>query len=200
MKVFFSRFFLLCTFSLLLAACGLSEKDKLAEEERNRQEAKAKLQSLLDERNRRVESENARVLAEQSRLEALAAEAAKPKYDPKRLAFAANTKQWAPCEVPDLGIQAWLRTTWKDGKIYMRLALIGQTQALELFTNQWRQFRIKLSDEFGRPHNQYVVMPNQLKMSSSSINGLPTMEFESSVEMPLEVYEGCKNWNFEWDG
>ena len=123
-----------------------------------------------------------------------------PSYDPHRLALAAQLRTFVPVEVENMGIKVGLKAKWASGKLAMRLALVGPRDGLNAFTAQVRQFHIKFTDRTGNPVTEYGVLPSQLAWAPPTVNsGVPTLQFESSVECPLEIYEQVGNWNFYWD-
>ncbi len=153
-------------------------------------EAKQKRQALAEEQQRIAEEKAA----------AAEAEAAKPHYDPVRLARAKKIRQWQSIIIPDLNIQCWLKSTWSDGKMNMRLAMIGDKNALTLFTGNWAYFKLVFTDQGNNNLQTSTLASSDLHWASPQTNGgNPTMEFEGSDECPLEVYESIVQWNFKWD-
>lgn len=192
----------LLLFALFLSSCSpLPEKDNQADNLKQKAEAdKAlaaqKLQQLLASKQ-----EQARQEAEQARIEEeKAALVAKPHYDPIRLRRAAAVKQWTVVTVPELNIDAWLKTTWKDGKMNLRLALMGQQEALNLFNSSWPVYRLTFADQSGTNINQVRIPTSEMHWASGTKNGgVPTLEFEGSEDCQLEIYEQCVQWNFRWE-
>ncbi len=168
--------------------------------EADRSEAEAKLARMMG-----AKKQNESAAAEQQRIAdektaAAEAEAAKPHYDPTRVAIAGKVRQWQNITVPDLNIQCWLKSTWKDGKMNMRLAMIGDKTALRLFTGNWPYFRLVFADQGGNNLRQSILASSDLRWANSLTNsGTPTMEFEGSDDCPLEVYESIVQWNLKWE-
>ncbi len=130
---------------------------------------------------------------------AAAAEAAKPHYDPGRLAIAAKLRQWANTTIPDYNINCWLKSTWKDGKMNFRLAMLGQREALTTFQGSWPEIMITLTDQGGTNLHTVIVRTTDLRWAPMGANqGVPTLEFESNDEVALERYEQAAQWNFNW--
>lgn len=199
---FFSSPLFLC---LVLSACSgpKAEPDGPAAL-MDRDAARQKLQQ-----RKQSAAQQAQWAAEQKRIAdekiaaselAKAEEASKPHYDPQRIAQAARIRQWQNITVPDLNINCWLKSNWKDGKINFRLALLGDKTALRIFRGDWPYFKVIFTDGIGNNLQQAVVRSEDLHWADSLKNsGSPTLEFESSTEMPLEVYESSTSWNLKWD-
>jgi hypothetical protein len=126
-------------------------------------------------------------------------EPAMPGYDPGRLAMSGQLKGWAPIDIEGTGIQVWMKTKWSDGKLLMRIAMLGPRDSLSMLTSGSREFQVKLRDRAGGDVDQFILPPSEFKWAPPTANhGVPTMEFESSASMPLELYERGANWNFYW--
>ncbi len=172
----------------------------------DRQQARLKLERMKAGRAQEQarQQEQDRLAAQKAEEEAAAREraaqeAAKPHYDPTRLNIAKNWRQWADITVPDLNIHAWLKTNWQNGKMHMRLALLGDKTALRLFTGNWPYFRLVFANQSGVNLHQCVLATSDLHWADSLRNsGTPTMEFESDDEVSLEVYESIVQWNLLW--
>ena len=169
----------------------------------NQDAARQKLkQRMAETRARQEQAAEQQRQAEQKAADdeaARVAEAAKPHYDPTRLKMAAKPRQWSNITIPDININCWMKSTWTDGKMNLRLALLGQKDALRIFTGSWPYLKIILTDAGGNNLHQAVLKSADLRWADSLRNGgAPTMEFEASTECPLEVYETCNQWNLKY--
>ncbi len=196
---------------LLLVACSnQSNETKLMKPttEADRAAARLKLERMKLERVQREQvAAEQQQAADQKAAEAEAAaqkaaeEAAKPHYDPVRLNMAAKWRQWADITIPDFNIHGWLKTNWVDGKMHLRLALLGEKDALRIFTGQWPYLRLVFADQSGVNLHQCTLATSDLKWDQGGLrnSGTPTMEFESDSECSLEVYESIVQWNLKWE-
>lgn len=127
-------------------------------------------------------------------------EANRPHYDPQRLAQALKVRQWQNVTIPDYNINCWLKSTWSDGKMNLRLALVGDKTALRVFQGKWPFFRLIFTDSIGNNLHQAWLRSDDLHWADSLKNsGAPTLEFEASTEVPLNIYESCVAWNLKWE-
>lgn len=174
------------------AASGPSEADRAA--------AQQKLQRMLDEKRQRQAYEAEQQKIAEERAAQAAAEAAKPHYDPHRTVVAAQWRQWADITIPDYNIHAWLKTNWRDGRMHFRLALLGDKTALRIFTGEWPYFRLTFADQGGVNLHQVILQTRDLHWDDGLRNsGVPTMDFESDDDIPLEIYERIIQWNLKWE-
>ncbi|MBX9689989.1 MAG: hypothetical protein K2X27_24980 [Candidatus Obscuribacterales bacterium] len=199
-----SKVALIAALSFSLSSCSSNPENakpaSSAQVEKDRLEARAKLSRMLEAKKQKqaAEAEQQR-LAEEKAAQA-AVEAAKPHYDPIRLKTAGSIRQWDMITVPDLNIQCWLKSNWKDGSMNIRLALLGDKTAIRLFTANWKYFKLVFTDAGGNNLHEARLATRDLQWADSMKNGgTPTMEFESSTECPLEVYESMIQWNLKWE-
>lgn len=165
----------------------------------HRSAAQAKLERMLAAKRLKQSKEQEEQRAAEQKAAAAAAEAAKPHYDPTRLNIAKNWRQWADITIPDLNIKCWLKSNWKDGKMHLRLALLGDKTALRLFTGNWTYLRLVFANQQGVNLHQCFLATNDLKWADGLRNsGVPTMEFEADDECSLEIYESIVQWNLQW--
>jgi hypothetical protein len=123
-----------------------------------------------------------------------------PRYDPQRLKDAAEVKSWSNVNIEGKGVDCWLKSCWKNGQMSLRLAMVGNPDGIRMVMDAAKQFRIRFSDATGEQVNEYTVLPEDLTWAPSSVNGgVPTMQFESSVDVSLEEYEQYRQWQFFWD-
>lgn len=173
---------------------ALMNKDAARQKLNQRMAENRQRQAAADEQQRAAEAKAA------ADAEAAAAQAARPNYDPARLAMAAKPRQWANIVVPDLNINCWLKSTWVDGKMNFRFALIGQKEALKVFAARWPYMRLLFQDSVGNNLHQAILRSVDLRWADSLRNsGAPTLEFESSTDCSLEVYEQSIQWNVKWE-
>lgn len=198
---FVKTFKLLTSFStaVCLAACSLVENKQLEQEKRNaeadKRHAEAKLAMLLATRKPPAtgETEEEASLSEASQPEAF-------QYDPIRVKKAGTLKRWAGVHVPEINLDAYLKTAWKDGRINIRLALLGQKSALELFNSSWPKYKLSFAAQDGTNLYQVIIPSSEMRFAANQINNnIPTLEFEGSQECPLDIYEQSVQWNFEWE-
>lgn len=170
------------------------------EESQHRQMAEAKLQKQIEQRKWAAEQEEAARAWAETVAARRQEEAEKPHYSAPRLAKAGKSRTWASVHVPDIGVQAVLNSLWKDGQLYFRIALLGQKNALELFTSEYRQFRITFADQSGTKIFEIPVSPSDFQFDPPDVNGgIPTMELNNSIDCDLPVYENAVQWNMIWD-
>jgi len=82
----------------------------------------------------------------------------------------------------------------------LRLALLGNPDGMKMLFDEAKMFRVRFSDATGSQVNEYTVAPEDLTWAPPSVNGgMPTMQFESSVDVPLEEYEQYRQWQLFWD-
>lgn len=123
-----------------------------------------------------------------------------PRYDPRRLKEAAEVKSWSNVNIEGKGVDFWLKTCWKNGQMSLRLALLGNPDGMKMLFDEAKMFRVRFSDATGSQVNEYTVAPEDLTWAPPSVNGgMPTMQFESSVDVPLEEYEQYRQWQLFWD-
>lgn len=196
---------------LLLVACtNQSNETKLMKPttEADRSAARLKLERMKLEKAQREQAaaeqqraDEEKVAQQEAAAQKAAEEAAKPHYDPVRLGMAGKWRQWADITIPDFNIHAWLKTNWADGNMHLRLALLGEKDALRIFTGQWPYLRLLFADQGGTNLHQCALATSDLKWDQSGLrnSGTPTMEFESDSECSLEVYESIVQWNLKWE-
>ena len=205
-KIFENKFWHLLLGSLLLtvlSGCSASkpegpeatmDRDAARQKLMQRKAAAAELQQREAEQQRLAEEKAA---AEEARRQE---EANRPHYDPQRLQMAAKVRQWQNVTIPDFNINCWLKSTWVDGKMNLRLALVGDKTALRIFQGKWPFFRLIFTDGIGNNLHQAWLRSSDLHWADSLKNsGAPTLEFESSTEVPLNIYESCVAWNLKWE-
>ena len=112
---------------------------------------------------------------------------------------AAKLRQWANVTVPDYNIECWLKTSWQNGKVNFRLAMLGQREALSQFQGSWPQYLVTFTDAQGTNLHSVIVPSSSMSWAPlGANNGIPTLEFNSSDECALEIYERTNQWNFNW--
>ena len=132
---------------------------------------------------------------------------AKPGVDPLvsqygkyRLEKASVIKSWASVPIVPIGVDAFLKTGWAKGNMYMRLALLGPPGNLQLFVRDRNQVKVTFTDRAGITLKEYVIPISELRQAAAGTNfGTPTYEFETEVPLPLEAYEEFYQWTFEWN-
>lgn len=193
-------------FTLTLTSCSQNSPDTANSDPaknksgHDQQAAQEKLARLLEAKKAKQEADAEKQrLAEEAASKA-AQEAAKPRYDPVRLNMAKNWRQWADITIPDLNIKCWLKTNWINGRMHLRLALLGGDKtALRLFSGQWTYLRLVFADQSGVNLHQCMLASKELHWADSLRNsGTPTMEYEADDEISLEVYESIVQWNLQW--
>lgn len=158
--------------------------------------AQQKLQSMIQSKQSRQAAEEARRAEAQRQ----AAEAAKPRYSAARTGRARQVKQWANVTIPEYNINGWLKTWWIDGNLHLRLALLGDREALSVFTTTWPKLRLTFADQGGVNIYEAVVSSNDLSSDTGPRNaGMPTLALESTIDCPLELYENSVQWNLKWE-
>lgn len=200
------KLILVCIMGIALTACsaGTSTNTGSPSTEQSaadKQAAEAKLARMLEAKRQQSEQQTEQQRIADEKAAQAQAEAAKPHYDPTRLKIAANWRQWADITVPDFNIHCWLKTNWKNGVMHFRLALLGDKAALRLFTGNWPYFRLVFADQAGTNLHQCILATRDLHWDEGGLrnSGVPTMEFESDSECPLEVYESIVQWNLKWE-
>lgn len=123
-----------------------------------------------------------------------------PQYSKARLKSAAEIHNWSNIHIDGTSIDAWLKTKWTNGAITVRLALLGGQEDLERFCASVKQFRLKFGDTTGNIIMEFTIDGPDLTFAPPGTNqGVPTMQFESSIECPLEQYESAHSWQLYWD-
>jgi hypothetical protein len=196
------RSLLVCSWLCSLAvttSCSTEPEKPLTPSAADKQAAEAKLDRLLrDKQSQAEQREYEQHAAEQKEAERLA-EAQKPHYPASELAAAARPRKWASIKVPDLNIQTVINTTWKDGKLNYRVAMLGQRPAIDSFTSQWHAFGIDFADQSGTNIFQFQIDPASFEWAPSSVNGgIPTKQMTGSIECELPRYEQSVQWNLTW--
>ncbi len=204
-KKIFLKFPLVAAFLVCLNGCSggpgnqdsreaMMDRDAARQKLMQRKAATAAQQQQEAEKQRAAEEKAA---AEEARRQE---EANRPHYDPQRLQQAAKVRQWQNVTIPDFNINCWLKSTWTDGKMNLRLAMVGDKTALRIFQGKWPYFRLIFTDGIGNNLHQAWLRSSDLHWADSLKNsGAPTLEFEASTEMPLNVYESCVAWNIKWE-
>lgn len=197
-----ARHFLLLSLPFcIVVTCGCSPPPEkpVTPSETDKQAAEAKLNRLLEDRQKQAEQrEYEQHLAEQKEA-ARQAEAEKPRYPASELAAAARPRKWASIKVPDLNIQTVLNTTWRDGKLNYRVAMLGQRPALDAFTSQWHAFGVDFADQSGTNIFQFQISPQSFEWAPQSVNGgIPTKQTTGTVDCELPRYEQSVQWNLTW--
>lgn len=191
----------LATIVLSAALCGCTQQpspspntdsaDKAAAEER--------LHDLVAQREareaRQRQLQEQRAAAEAARQ----AEADKPRYPAAVLQSAAKPRTWGPSTIEGMGIDGHLNSTWTDGHLNYRIALLaGERRALEQFMMH-KEFHINFQDQPGNNTFEYVISPSDFVWASAGSNGgIPTMETRGQVNCDLNAYMPAVQWNLTW--
>lgn len=177
-----------------------------AKEAADRAAAEAEVHRVMTERKRREVAEAVAAAESQAAEEKRAAgleaqrqeEAAKPRFSPQQLAQAATPKVWAAITVPDINVKAVFNSTWTNGNLNYRVALLGTSQALEMFMRYGR-YRINFADQGGNSIFDFELAPRDFVWAPPKTNGgIPTMETRGSVPMDLSLYQAAVQWNLTW--
>jgi hypothetical protein len=175
--------------------------ERQAAEAEERRQAEQKLQAIQEQRQWAEQKEDeSRQWAElQSQQKAEQQENAL-NYPPARLEKAAKVRNWASVKTGDLGVEAWFKSYWRDNHMHFRVALLGQHAALEYFVNGYKGFHVMLADPNGVNIFETPVRGDEFHWAPASANqGIPTLELEKDVDIPLDTYERAVQWNFQWD-
>lgn len=177
----------------------MKQKDK-EEEAANQEAARSKLEEMVGQRERAEQMRaQAAQWAEQKAAErAERAEFART-HPPERLARVAKLHVWGPITVPDLNIDAYLKSLWKPDGIHFRLALVGQRDALQRFMHDHGGFYVIIMTVDNAKLLEIPLKPQSMSWASEAANyGQPTLEIESIYPMPIDDYEVGKNWSLQW--
>lgn len=119
-------------------------------------------------------------------------------YDAARLRRAAVPKEWEPVDCGG-NIVCWLNTHWLDGELHVTLTLVGPQETLTPFLLHNRAFVLTFTDITSSTLMEFDARPRDFVRAPAAANGgTPTVYFESSIECPLEPYEGSTRWSFHW--
>ncbi|MBX9692007.1 MAG: hypothetical protein K2Z81_06460, partial [Cyanobacteria bacterium] len=120
-------------------------------------------------------------------------------YGKYRIDKAREIKNYAPVSVVPIGLDAFLKSYWDQGYLHIRVAMVGPEQNLQLFVRDQREVKVSFTNQAGIILKDYVIPMTEFHQARGSANfGTPTFEFESNVELPLEIYEQFFQWTFEW--
>lgn len=200
------RTLLICSWLCSIAvttSCSTEPEKPTVPSAADKEAAEAKLNRMLSQKQKQAEQreyeQHAAEQREAAREAARLAEAQKPRYPASELAAAARPRKWASIKVPDLNIQTVLNTTWTDGKLNYRVAMLGQRPAIDSFTSQWHAFAIDFADQGGTNIFQFQINPASFEWAPSSVNGgIPTKQMSGTVECELPRYEQSVQWNLTW--
>ncbi len=121
-------------------------------------------------------------------------------YGKFRVEKARVIRDYAPVSVVPIGLDAFLKSYWDQGFLHIRIAMVGPEQNLQMFVRDQREVKVSFTNEGGVVLKDYVIPMTEFHKARESANfGTPTFEFESNVEIPLELYEQFYQWTFEWD-
>lgn len=196
-----SKIFAIAAAALLYGCQSASDP---AADEADRQAAEAKLQQMLAEKEAKARDEESRrqIAEERAAAEQAAreAEANKPRYAPQRLSRAARPRTWAAVTIPDLNVKAVFNSSWNDGRLNYRVALLGQKQAIDVFLGRYEQMQINFQDPSGTNIAQFPVERSEFQWAPANFNqGIPTVQATGAVECELPIYEEAIQWNLTWN-
>jgi hypothetical protein len=123
-----------------------------------------------------------------------------PRYGKARLLAAGQVKAWSAVKPDGMDVTFGLKTRWKDGQIFMRVAAIGRDAELQAMVSNVKEFKIAFYDSGGAELNYFRITGRDLtpEAKATKNNGMPTYVFESSVECPLSEYEQYRTWVISW--
>jgi hypothetical protein len=181
---------------VLLTGCQSAPTEPTEEE---KSVAQAKLDQMMAAKQRQAEfAENQRRI-EAERAERKQAEAMRPHYSPVRLAAAAKPRTWAHITVPDLNVDAVFNSSWKDGHLNYRVALLAQRASIDTFLHQHQSYSVNFANQAGQIIFQFPLSPDDFEWAPANFNGgIPTSQTSGQVEMDLETYEQAVQWNLTW--
>ncbi len=123
-----------------------------------------------------------------------------PGVDPGRWALAHQVRPWESVAVEGTGINCHMKTRGTNGKVDIRLALLGPRENLQAFIRGVKTFRVKFKDAAGSPINEYTIPASDFQWAPATANnGVPTLQFESSVDCPFELMDQAAHWMLYWD-
>lgn len=114
----------------------------------------------------------------------------------QRLARAKEIQRWSDILVEGTGIKCHMKSRWLDGRLQLRVALLGPRDQLTQFIDGTKNFTLKLIDAKGKPVLGYKIDAEEFQWSEQTDE--PSLQFESSPHCPLVSYEACSNWKFTW--
>jgi hypothetical protein len=189
----------LITIWLATGCSGPPATDAQLSEEKDRQEAEERLQQMVAEKRASQEREEAQRAQQLEAEERARRETEKPHYPPDVLRAAARPRTWARITVPDLNISCVFNSTWTNGNLNYRVAMLGQRWAITNFLSQWAKYKVNFADQAGNNIYEFEVNASDFQWEPDSYNGgIPTMDTRGKVEMPLELYENAVQWNLTW--
>jgi len=123
-----------------------------------------------------------------------------PGIDRGRWALAHQVRPWESVAVEGMGINCHMKTRWANGKVEIRLALLGPRESLQAFIRRVKAFHVRFKDAAGGQINEYTVPASDFQWAPATANnGVPTMQFESSAECPFELMDQAMHWSLYWD-
>ena len=121
-------------------------------------------------------------------------------FSPVEVAAAARPRKWGSITVPDLNVKCVFNSTWTEGNLNYRIALLGQRAAITTFLADFRRYHVNFEDQQGNIIFAYDLNPADFQWESDSYNGgIPTMDTRGAVPMDLKLYENSMQWNLTYD-
>jgi hypothetical protein len=189
----------------LICSCAPKSLVRQAKESRDQQQAEAQLKTEMDGRTlqqnwsatqqRQTAQQNARDVV--TTLENDKGVAAQP-IDPS-LVKAATPRHWAPVPVTGFNINAVFNSTWQDGYLNYRVALLGDRAAINEFLGAYTKYGILMVNQGGYNVLVFPVSPQGFSFEPDGYNqGIPTADTSGRVECSLEQYQQSVQWNMSW--
>lgn len=189
--------------STVLLSCANQDARQSASVDADRASAEAELKKELDEKSKQQKIEQWRLkqAAQQDAHVAIAAVDAgsRPKIVDPELIKAAAPRAWASIPVPNFNIQAVFNSTWQNGYLNYRVALLGDRDAINDFLRSYTKYGIVLANQGGYNVLVFPISPQSFAWRPDSYNqGIPTVDFTSTQPCSLEAYEDAVQWNLTW--
>jgi hypothetical protein len=136
-----------CILLVSLTAC--QSPPPPPDDEADRAAAEAKLQQMLATKQRHADFAEKQRQIEAERAQKRIEEANRPRYSPARLAKAAKPRTWGYITVPDLNIKCVFNSTWTNGNLNYRVALLGERPIIDSYLDSHPRHVVRLANQGG---------------------------------------------------
>lgn len=196
-----SQYSFLCLLPIFLVTlAGCQSAPSPEQEAADKAAAEAKLKEMLATKERHSAFAEKQRKLEAERRAQREAEAYRPRYAPQQLAKAAKPRTWGAITVPDLNVKAVFNSTWTNGNLNYRVALLGQQHAIDTYLESHSRHIVKLADQGGNNIFEFDLPAQDFNWSNANASyGIPTKEVRGSVPCELPNYELSVQWNLVWE-
>jgi hypothetical protein len=175
-----------------------------AKERRDEQQAQAQLKKAMDSKTleQNWNATQARQSAQQNAREVVTVlekdQQNAPPADPA-LAQAARQRPWNSIPVSGFNVNVVLYTSWQDGYLNYRVAILGERNAIKGFLSSYTRYDAYLLNQDGNNVLSFPMSPQGFSFRPDSYNqGTPTADTVGRTECPLNAYQQAVTWNLSW--